>query len=226
MKVIAIDGPAGSGKSTLAKNLAKALGFVYLDTGAMYRALALQAKREGIAEDDSVRLTELAERIQIEFQRTDDDQRLLLNGEDVSEAIRTPEISDLASRISVHSGVRRAMVAKQRELAKQSTGLVAEGRDTTTVVFPEATVKIFLTASPEERARRRHHQLQAQGIQMPYEQVLAEILERDRRDSTRADSPLTESEDAIRIVNDGWTKEQTLEHALKICRQRLSESKE
>lgn len=219
--IIAIDGPAGSGKSTLAKNLAQALGFVYLDTGAMYRALALQAQREGIAPDDETRLTQLAEGAQIEFRRTDSEQRVLLNGEDVSEAIRTPEISDLASRISVHSGVRRAMVTKQRAVAQSVSGLVAEGRDTTTVVFPEASLKIFLTASPEERARRRQHQLLTQGIEVPFEQVLAEILERDQRDSTRADSPLTEAPDAVRIVNDGWTKEQTLQHALQICRERL-----
>ncbi len=221
MTVIAIDGPAGSGKSTLAKRVAQALGFVYLDTGAMYRALALKAHRLGIDPDDASALGALAQSTRIEFQRVDDDQRVLLDGEDVSQAIRTPQMSDLASRVSVHSSVRRAMVQMQKSLAQQVNGLVAEGRDTTTVVFPDALIKIYLTASPEERARRRWEQLKDQGIDQPYEAVLAEILERDRRDTTRADSPLRQAEDAIVVQNDGWTKEQTLEHVLRICRERL-----
>ncbi len=223
MTVIAIDGPAGSGKSTLAKNLARALGYVFLDTGAMYRALALAAHRAGIAPDDETRLTELAQQIEIRFTIDGDEQRVLLGEEDVSEAIRTPEISDLASRISVYSGVRRAMVALQRALAAQSEGVVAEGRDTTTVVFPEAAVKIYLDASPQERARRRQHQLQQQGIEVPYEQLLQQILERDARDASRADSPLRIAPDAVVVQNDGWTKEQTFEYVLKLCRERLGE---
>lgn len=221
MTLIAIDGPAGSGKSTLAKNLARALGFVFLDTGAMYRALALATQRAGIAPDDEARLTELAQQINIRFVAENDSQRVLLGEEDVSDAIRTPEVSDLASRISVYSGVRRAMVALQRVLAAQAHGVVAEGRDTTTVVFPEATLKIYLDASPQERARRRQHQLQQQGIEEPYEKVLQEILERDARDLARADSPLRVAPDAIVVQNDGWTKEQTFEYVLALCRERL-----
>lgn len=221
MTLIAIDGPAGSGKSTLAKNLARALGFVFLDTGAMYRALALAAQRAGIPPDDEARLTELAQQINIRFVAENDSQRVLLGDEDVSDAIRTPEISDLASRISVCSGVRRAMVALQRALAAQAHGVVAEGRDTTTVVFPEATLKIYLDASPQERARRRQHQLQQQGIEEPYEKVLQEILERDARDLARADSPLRVAPDAVVVQNDGWTKEQTFEYVLTLCRERL-----
>lgn len=221
MTVIAIDGPAGSGKSTLAKNLARALGFVFLDTGAMYRTLALAAQRAGIAPDDEARLSELAQQITIRFVAENDSQRVFLGEEDVSDAIRTPEISDLASRISVYSGVRRAMVALQRALAMRTHGVVAEGRDTTTVVFPEATLKIYLDASPQERARRRQHQLQQQGIEEPYEKVLQEILERDARDLARADSPLRIAPDAIVVHNDGWTKEQTFEHVLTLCRERL-----
>ncbi len=223
MRVIAIDGPAGSGKSTLAKRVAQALGFVYLDTGAMYRALALKAHRHQIDPDDEPSLSALAQSTQIEFVREGDEQKVLLDGEDVSQAIRTPLISDLASRISVHSRVRRAMVQMQKAIAQQVNGLVAEGRDTTTVVFPDALLKIFLTASPEERARRRWEQLQEQGIDQPYEAVLADILERDRRDTTRADSPLKQADDAIVVRNDGWTKEQTLEHVLMLCRERLGE---
>ena len=221
MTVVAIDGPAGSGKSTLARSLARALGFVYLDTGAMYRALALAADRAGLDPNNAERLAQLAQQVEIRFVADDATQRVLLDGEDVSEAIRTPEISDLASRISVHSGVRRAMVALQRAIAAQAHGVVAEGRDTTTVVFPDAAVKIYLDASPQERARRRQHQLQQQGIDAPYEQVLQAILERDARDAARADSPLRVADDAIVIQNDGWSKEQTFEYALRLCRERL-----
>jgi len=221
MTVVAIDGPAGSGKSTLAQGLARALGFVFLDTGAMYRALALAAQRAGIDPDDAERLAQLAQQVDIRFEADGETQRVLLDGEDVSEAIRTPEISDLASRIAVHAGVRRAMVALQRALASAAHGVVAEGRDTTTVVFPDAAVKLYLDASPQERARRRQHQLQQQGIDAPYEQVLQAILERDARDAARADSPLRIADDALVIQNDGWSKEQTLEYALQLCRERL-----
>ncbi len=216
MRVIAIDGPAGSGKSTLARQLAETLSFVYLDTGAMYRALALLAQREGVDATDEAALTRLAHSLSIEFRRVDGEQRVLLNGEDVSEAIRHPDIGRLASRIAVYPGVRRVMVAKQREIAQQVAGLVAEGRDTTTVVFPDAILKIFLTASPQERARRRQAQLREQGIEMPLEEVLREIEERDERDSTRADSPLRQAPDAIRIENDHLTKEQTLQRVLQL----------
>lgn len=224
MRVIAIDGPAGSGKSTLARLLADALGFVYLDTGAMYRALALLAQREGVDPTDEPVLTRLAETMQLKFQRTNGEQRVLLNGEDVSEAIRHPNIGQLASRISVHSDVRRALVAKQRAIAQQVHGLVAEGRDTTTVVFPEAILKIFLTASPEERARRRQAQLREQGIDLPFEEVLREIRERDERDSTRADSPLRQADDAVRIENDHLTKEQTLQRVLELYYERVAKN--
>ncbi len=224
MKVIAIDGPAGSGKSTLARLLAQALGFVYLDTGAMYRALALVAQREGIAPEDEPALTALARRIQISFQRVDGEQRVLVNGEDVSEAIRRPEIGQLASLISVYSGVRRAMVARQQEIARQVEGLVAEGRDTTTVVFHEAILKIFLTASPEERARRRQAQLREQGIDIPFEEVLREIRERDERDTTRADSPLQQADDAIVIDNENLTVAETLQRVLALYTARVGAS--
>lgn len=222
MTVIAIDGPAGSGKSTLAKSLARALGFVFLDTGAMYRALALAAQRAGVSPDDADALEQLAQQVEIRLIAEGEAQRVLLNGEDVSEAIRTPEISDLASRVSVHSGVRRAMVQLQRALAAQAEGVVAEGRDTTTIVFPEAAVKFYLDASPHERARRRQHQLQQQGIDVDYDALLQQILERDARDAARADSPLRIAPDAIVIENDGWTKEQTFEHALRLCQEQLN----
>ncbi|GIV07105.1 MAG: cytidylate kinase [Fimbriimonadales bacterium] len=223
MTVVAIDGPAGSGKSTLAKNLARALGFVFLDTGAMYRALALAAQRAGVHPDDADALALLAQQVAIRFTAEGESQRVLLNDEDVSDAIRTPEISDLASRVSVHSGVRHAMVQLQRALAAQAHGVVAEGRDTTTVVFPGAAVKFYLDASPQERARRRQHQLQQQGIEVDFDTLLQQIIERDARDAARADSPLRIAPDAIVIQNDGWSKEQTFEHALRLCRERLKQ---
>ncbi|MFN7162493.1 MAG: (d)CMP kinase [Fimbriimonadales bacterium] len=221
MTVIAIDGPAGSGKSTLARGLARALGFLFLDTGAMYRALALAAQRAGIDPDDADALTQLAQQVEIQLVAQGDALRVLLNGEDVSEAIRTPEISAFASRISVHAGVRSVMVQQQRAIAAQAHGVAAEGRDTATVVFPEAAVKIYLDASPQERARRRQQQLQQQGIDTPYEVILQQILERDARDAARAESPLRPAPDAIILQNDGWSKEQTLERALQLCRERL-----
>jgi cytidylate kinase len=193
-------------------------------TSTRARCTARSRLPPAVLEEDAERLAQLAQQITIRFVADGETQRVLLDGEDVSEAIRTPEISDLASRISVHSGVRRAMVALQRALAAHAHGVVAEGRDTTTVVFPDAAVKIYLDASPQERARRRQHQLQQQGIEAPYEQVLQAILERDARDIARADSPLRIADDAIVIQNDGWSKEQTFEYALRLCRERLGVS--
>lgn len=215
LKAIAIDGPAGSGKSTLAQRLAQALQFFYLDTGAMYRALALHAARLGLAEDDGEGIAQQAEQIEISFEMRERAQRTLLNGEDVSEAIRRPEISSLASKISVFSPVRRALVAQQRSFASRVDGIVAEGRDTTTVVFPDACLRLFLTASPETRACRRFQEWQARGIDTPYEQVLAEIKERDLRDSSRADSPLQQAEGVILIENDHLDVDQTVQLALQ-----------
>lgn len=181
----------------------------------MYRALALHATRLGLAEDDGEGIAQQAEQIEISFEMRDQAQRTLLNGEDVSEAIRRPEISSLASKISVFSPVRKALVAQQRAFASRAEGIVAEGRDTTTVVFPDACLRLFLTASPETRARRRFQEWQARGIDTPYEQVLAEIKERDLRDSSRADSPLQQAEGVILIENDYLDVDQTVQLALQ-----------
>lgn len=214
--VIAIDGPAGSGKSTLARLLAQHLGYLYLDTGAMYRVISLKATRHGIQDSEGDAIAALARTTRIEFQRANGEQRVLMDGEDVSAAIRAPEISEWASRVSIHTPVREVMVQWQREIAEKAHGVVAEGRDTTTVVFPNARLKIFLTAAPEVRAERRHKELLERGIDADFEQVLADILERDRRDTTRTVSPLRQALDAVRIDNDHLDIQQTLHRVLEL----------
>lgn len=216
MNVIAIDGPAGSGKSTLAKILAQHLGCLYLDTGAMYRVVALKAARHGLSEEQGEAIAALALDTHIEFRRENGSQRVWMDGEDVSEAIRAPEIGDLASRISVNPRLREVMVQWQRDIAGQVHGVVAEGRDTTTVVFPTARLKIFLTAAPEVRARRRYQELLERGMEADYEQVLKEIKERDLRDTTRDASPLKQAPDAVRIDNDDLDIDRTLARVLEL----------
>lgn len=197
--VIAIDGPAGAGKSTAAQRLARRLGFFLLDTGAIYRALALVARREGIAWDDGPRLGERAAGLALSFHDHPDGQRVEVDGEDLSEAIRRPEISDGASRVSAHPEVRAALLSLQRRIALRG-GCVAEGRDIGTVVLPWAPLKFFVTASIEERARRRRAELAGRGHgEVPLEQVVAELRERDHRDESRAVAPLRPAEDAIRL---------------------------
>lgn len=199
---IAIDGPAGAGKSTIARRLAQTLGYAYLDSGAMYRCVALLASRAGVDPDDAESVVPLAEGARIAF-APGEPQRVLLDGEDVTDAIRTKTISQWASRVSVHGGVRRAMVARQQALGA-SGAVVMEGRDIGTVVFPGADLKLFLTASDGERARRRADERRAKGESgVDPAQVLEEIRERDRRDCTRADSPLRQADDAIAVITDG-----------------------
>jgi cytidylate kinase len=219
---IAIDGPAGAGKSTLARRLAERLGFLYIDTGAMYRAIALSARRLGVGWDDARRLEEIARNARIELAAGG---RVLLDGEDVSQAIRDPEISEGASRVSAISGVRRALVEKQQEMGREAS-VVMEGRDIGTVVFPEAAVKIYLDATPEERTRRRLKDLAARGIEADFSQVLGEIQRRDLRDSTRADSPLRQAPDAIYVDSTSMTEDEVEQALLKIVRDRTSNGKE
>ena len=198
--IIAIDGPSGAGKSTLGKMLAKNLGLLYLDTGAMYRAVALAAIRDERALNDPTRAAEIARGANIELKGEPDTLRVYLDGEDISETIRTLEIAQAASIVSTNSEVRRIMVDLQRRLGEQSPkGCVLEGRDIGSVVFPNADVKFFLTAKPEARARRRFEEDKAKGRESTYEQTLAEINERDQRDVSRSDSPLTIADDAVVI---------------------------
>ncbi len=194
---VAIDGPAGVGKTTTARALADELGLLYVDTGAMYRALAVRAAREGVSPDDPGASAALARRTRLGMGRDPGGAlRVTVDGEDVTEAIRTDAASDGASRISVHPEVREELVRWQRKLAEQG-GVVMEGRDIGTVVLPHAEAKIFLTASPEERARRRHRELRAKGGNPAFEAVLRDLKERDARDQGRENSPLRPAADAV-----------------------------
>jgi cytidylate kinase len=190
--VIAIDGPAASGKGTIAWNVATALGFHYLDSGSLYRLIALQAVERGIDPDDAPRLVELCPALAISFRRG----RAMLEGRDVADALRTETVSSVASRIAVHPALRAALIERQRAF-RAPPGLVAEGRDMGTVVFPDARLKVFLTASAEQRAERRHKQLIAKGNSVTIESLLRDIRERDARDSTRAAAPLAPARDAV-----------------------------
>ncbi len=220
--IITIDGPAGSGKSTVGRLLAQRLGYLYMDTGAMYRALAWKALHMGIALEDSEALTRLAEVSRITLSGDPDHVRVAIDGRDVTEAIRSPEISRAASLIATIEGVRRAIVAAQREMGRDG-GVVLEGRDTGTVVFPDADVKFFLDARPEVRARRRLEQERAQGRDVSFEETLRETLERDHRDQERSASPLRRAEEAIYLDSSEMSIEQVVEYMLEIIRQRLSE---
>ncbi len=199
--VIAMDGPSGTGKSTAARGLARKLGFLYLDTGAMYRAVALKALRSKVGLDHSTALTRLAERARISFRRGPAGKvKVFLDGLDVTRAIRRPEVSEAASRAAVVPGVRRAMVKQQRRIGRAG-GIVAEGRDIGTVVFPKAPLKFFMTASLAERARRRCEELKEAGHPVSLAQVRREVHRRDQRDRSRSVAPLRPARGAIRLDN-------------------------
>jgi cytidylate kinase len=217
--IIAIDGPSGAGKSTLSKLLAKALNYINIDTGAMYRSVALGAQRRGIEPSDEEALRRLCDTISIDFVRSGSGERVLLNGEDVSEAIRTPEISLLTSRVSACKGVREAMVRLQRKMGERG-GVVLEGRDIGSVVFPGAEVKFFLQASAGERGRRRYEELKGKGFPVDLEQTVAEVEERDAADSAREHAPLIRAEDAEVIDSTTLSIDQVLTEMLQVVRAR------
>lgn len=216
--IVAIDGPAGAGKSTVARRVADRLGFVYIDTGAMYRAVALWALRAGIPLEDTHRLEQLAREARIEFSGV----QVLLNGEDVTLAIREAQVSDAASQAAACPGVRRAMREEQRRIAS-SISAVMEGRDIGTVVFPEAQVKVFLDADPGERARRRAGEVGAEGPER--QKIAKEMAERDQRDRTRAEAPLSQAPDADYLDSSSLTLEQVEEAILKLVRDKTSNGK-
>lgn len=213
--IIAIDGPAGAGKSTVARMVAERLGYLYIDTGAMYRAVALQVMRAGTSISDHRAITALAKRLDIRFERADSGQHILVDGEDVSEAIRTSEATRLSSPVSAIRGVRNRLVEIQRKMGEQG-GVVMEGRDIGTVVFPDAEVKIFLTASAQERARRRTEELKAKGVEADQAQIAAEIAERDLRDSSRAHAPLKQAPGAILIDSDKLKPEEVADEIVRL----------
>jgi cytidylate kinase len=219
--VVAIDGPAGAGKSTIAKRVAARLGFTYIDSGAMYRAVALWALRQKVDPGDMHRMEQLAIAAEIELSPG----RIRLNGEDVTDAIRTPEVSGGASKVAVIPGVRRALVAKQRVMGERSS-VVMEGRDIGTVVFPGADVKIYLDADPRERVRRRLGDVRASGEDIPESALAAQMKERDQRDSTRADGPLAQALDAVYLDSTSLTAEEVEEAILKIVRSRVTNGKD
>jgi len=217
--VIAIDGPAGAGKSTLAKRVADKLGYVYISSGALYRAVALWALRVGVGLDDMHRLEQLAKAAQIRLEPASG--RVMLNGEDVTDAIREPHVSDATSRISIIPGVRRALLDLQRSMADESS-VVMEGRDIGSVVFPDAHIKIFLDAEPAERARRRALEFGEEGSNADLIAVAGQIEQRDERDRRRRESPLIQAPDAELVDTTGRSLDEVEQAILRIVRARIS----
>jgi cytidylate kinase len=211
--VVAIDGPAGAGKSTVAKRVADQTGLTLVDTGAIYRAVAYAARQAGVAFDDEDAVAMIAVKLPIGFRMERGVNRVLIDGEDVSDQIRTPELSMGASTVSKHPSVRSALLDLQRDLGRE--GAVLEGRDIGTVVFPNAHVKVFLHATSRERARRRAHELAERGQAQPYDQVLADIRARDKQDSERAIAPLRPADDAEQMDSTKMTEAEVVAHIVR-----------
>ena len=219
---IALDGPSGAGKSTMAKRLAAELGFLYVDTGAIYRTLGLFALRQGVDPGDGEAVEPLLGKATIRMAYAGDGlQHMYLEEEDVTQAIRTPEVSAAASRISAIPAVRAFLLEMQRDMAREND-VVMDGRDIGTVVLPQADVKIFLVASPEARARRRYAELLERGVETDYDQVFADILERDARDSGRSVAPLRQAEDAQQVDTTEFSLEESFQFLLRFVREKLA----
>jgi CMP/dCMP kinase len=221
VRVIAIDGPSGSGKSTVARAVADRLGLGYLDTGAMYRAVAFEAMRRGIDPEDRPTVAELSRQIELKV-----GDKVTVDGTDATIEIRSPEVTRAVSIVAANPEVRSELVARQREWADAHDGGVVEGRDIGTVVFPDADVKVFLDASPEERVRRRLLESRAKGDEISESALAAQMKERDDRDSTRSDAPLAQAPDAVYLDSTGLTEEQVAEAILKMVRARVTNGRE
>ena len=213
---VAIDGPSGAGKSTVARAAAARLGYVYVDTGAMYRAIGLAVCRRGISGEDADGIAAVLPEIDIRLAYQDGAQHVLLNGEDVSDAIRTPEIAYYASKVSAVPAVRQFLLEAQRDMAKKGN-ILMDGRDIGTVILPDAPVKIFLTASAETRAERRYLELIGKGQQVTRESVLHDVVERDRQDMSRAVAPLKQAEDAVLLDSSNMTLKEVLDELLSLA---------
>jgi len=214
---IAIDGPSGAGKSTVAGALSKRLGYLYIDTGAMYRTVALRAKEKSISPENEFALSQLASSLHITFAAEGEQNRIFCDGEEMTEAIRTPEISRLASSISRRKGVREALVRMQREIGKEG-GVVLEGRDIGTVVFPNADVKFYLDAETGERARRRYHEMVQKGVNVDLEETEEELAQRDHSDMHRIHSPLKKADDAVFIDSTHCSVAEIVEEMVRVVK--------
>jgi cytidylate kinase len=220
--IVAIDGPSGSGKSTVAKLLAMKLGYTYIDTGAMYRAIALQAKRENVDINSGVALSSLCDRVKIEFLPDNGGLRTILNGEDVSEEIRTPEMSMAASDISARKEVRQSLLSLQRRMGENG-GVVLEGRDVGTVIFPNAEAKFFLDASLEERGKRRYKELAAKGLDVTLKQTIEDVNKREIHDSSRDIAPLKMADDSILVDSTNVGIKEVVEKMIKVVQNKVDQ---
>lgn len=219
-QIIAIDGPVGTGKSTVAKEVARRMGFAFLDTGAMYRAATWRALHLGLDLDDAAALAESTQAMRLEIRETEHGQEVLADGHDITEAIRTPEITKFIYKLDQEPAVRRRLVSLQQQFGEQQP-TVAEGRDIGTVVFPNAKCKIYLDASVDVRAERRAKQLEEKGIPVDRAQLRADIAERDYKTMTRADSPLRQAEDAVRVDTSEMSFEEVVERLVSLAQERL-----
>ena len=218
--IIAIDGPSGAGKSTLGRLLARELDLLYIDTGSMYRAVAVAVIDQKINPQDHAAVGTLAEQVDVDLAGDPDELTVTLDGQDITDRIRSEEVTEMSSVVSTIPAVRRAMVERQREMGKR--GAVLNGRDIGTVVFPDAHIKFFLTALPQERAERRFNEERAQDPKADFEETFADMVERDRRDSTRKDSPLKAADDAIMVDSSGLSINEVFEKMMESVRRKLA----
>ncbi len=216
---IAIDGPSGAGKSTVARSLGRRLGCLYIDTGAMYRSVAFRVKEKGIIPEDEFAVGQLASSLHISFVTEGEQTRVLCDGQDITEAIRTPEISRLASLVSRQKRVREALVRMQREMGKEG-GVILEGRDIGTVVFPDADVKFYLDAESDERVRRRYHEMVEKGVEVDFKETQEELLQRDHNDMRRSHSPLKKADDALSIDTTYRSVDEIVDEMVRIVKAR------